>query len=163
MSLLRHLHGTGLSKAKAAKAIGDYYADLDKMVGETPSADEQRKAAIAHLGTNGGTMVREVQTWLETRAAVSPFSDDEMRVLESMTRSGPALSILWRLSRSGGSAAPPNAGDTAVPVRDEAKEKAAARKSLGVSDDEWNRNKDAIIARYADTHGIDPAELRRRS
>ena len=160
MSLLRQLHGAGLPKAKAAKAISDYYADLDKMVGETPSEAEQRKAAVASLGTNGPTMAREVQTFLESRAAVNPFSEDEMRVLGSMTRSGPALSILWRLSRQGASTSPPGSAEGVTRTVDPEQEKLEAVKGFQVSDEDWHRNKDAIIARWARANGVDPRDLR---
>ena len=160
MSLLRRLHDAGVPKSKAAKAVADYYADLDKIVGETPAEDEQRKAAVSHLGTNGPAMAQEVRTALESRAAATPFKDDELEVLDAMTRSGPGLSILWRLTRAGASSAPPTASGNVVQLRDPETLKAEARKGLGVSDEDWRKNKYAAIAAYADAHGIDPSELR---
>ena len=153
MSLLRRFHEAGLPKAKAAKAVGDYYADLDKLVGETPSVADQRKAAVAHLGTNGATMAQEVQTFLESRNAVKPFTPDEMAALELMTRSGPALSILWQLSRRSASGAPPTAAEASA-ITDPEVERAEANRALGVSDKEWQANKAAIIARWNRAHGV---------
>ena len=152
MALLQRLHEAGVPKAKAAKAVGDYYAALDGLVGETPSAVEQRKAAVAYLGPNGSTMAQEVQTFLESRAAVKPFSDDEMETLGRMTRSGPALSILWQLSRRSAGASPPSTVEAAT-VADPETEKAEAAKMLGVDEATWQRDKAAIIARFNRAYG----------
>ena len=152
MSLLKRFHEAGLPKAKAAKAVGDYYADLDGMVGTTPTEVEQRKSAVAYLGPNGGTMAQEVQAFLESRAAVKPFSDEELATLGQMTRSGPALSILWQLSRRHTGAPPPSAVEAST-VTDPETERREAAKMLGVDEATWQRDKAAILARFNRAYG----------
>ena len=161
MSLLKHLHVAGVPKAKAAKAVADYYADLDKLVGQIPTEEEQRKAAVGHLGVNGAQMAQEVQTWLTSRSSVKPFPEDELRELGRLTRSGPGLSLLWQFMRSGtNGSGPPTGQGTGSPVVDPEKERVEARRGLGVSDEEWKTNRAAAIARWAQANGVDPSELR---
>ena len=153
MALLHRMHQAGIGKDVSRKVLAEYYADLDGMV-EAPKTPEERRAeAVRYLGVNGEAMAREVRTWLETQSRARPFTDDVMGVLGGMLQSGPALHFLHELARGGRSTAPPSGRPEIASNADPERERVEARKALGVSDEEWRKNKTAILARYRQAYG----------
>ena len=149
-ALLRRAHQHGIPLAKARAMIGDYYEDLNGMVGAPKDAAEVRRDVLQYLGPNGQQQLSEVQEFLKSRAAVKPFNAEEMDVIGQMLSSGVATSLLWQLSRSGASTMPPGNGmvDTGTRV-DPEREKQEAAKMLGTLDpQEWQKNKAEAIARW---------------
>lgn len=156
MSLLHRLHEQNIPLATARTIVSEYYGDLDGMVPEAKDDATLRKEAVAHLGPNGQQMAGEVQSWLESRHATKPFAPAELEILGQMVANGPALSLLWQMSRAGVSSGPPTGNETrSARAADPDAEKKEVRKLLGTLDDaEWSRNKAAILAR-ARAAGLD--------
>ena len=156
MALLRRVHEQGMPLNKAQAFVEAYYEDLNALVPEHKSDDERLKAAVGSLGPNGPSIAQEVQRWLETQHSASAFTDGQLAVLRQMTHDGTALSLLQRLARQGGSAAPPTATGLAdTKAVDPKAEQVEVRKLLGTLDEaEWTRNKAAILAR-ARAAGLD--------
>ena len=152
MALLEHAHKHGIPPAKAHALIGDYYETLNGIVPEVKDADTLRKEAIAHLGPNGSAMNAEVASWLKSKAATNAFNEEEVGVIKQLASYGPGLSLLWRLSREGGSTAPPSSTGSASTHVDPEQEKREATKGLAASEADWARNKHALIARWKAAH-----------
>ena len=148
-ALLRRMHQAGVPADKASEAIKGYFSDLDGLIGEVPSDADLRKAAVAHLGVQGTAMAADVSNWIKTQHTTQAFSDDELAVLGKMAQNGPALGLLWKLSRAGArSAAPPSEGGGVTTMTDPEQEKREALKQLGTLDTkDWQRNGAAYIAR----------------
>ena len=66
-----------------------------------PTAEALRADAIKHLGPNGPTMAKEVETAMVALERRQAFSDSERAVVSTLAQSGPGLGVLWRLVRAG--------------------------------------------------------------
>ena len=111
------------------------------------AADRRRKAQAA--SPNGKIMANDVEAWLTARHKAQPFPEAELTRLGQLVESADGLSLLWRLSRQGTAAPADLTHAASPPAMDLTKERAEVEKLLGTQDqDEWNKNRDQILARY---------------
>lgn len=142
----------GMSVKQAQGFVADYYGRLNELLPEpdTRPAAERSKAAreaAQREHPNGTLIAGDVQAWLSRRHATEAFSEKELGVIGGMLETPEGLGLLWRLSRQGRAAPADLGGHRAISDPDEERRKTF--EALGTLDQaEWNRNKDAIIARY---------------
>ena len=143
--------GMGVKQAQAFveahyQRLNDGAPERDTRSDEERSMAAREAAMAAH--PNGKLIAGDVQAWLEQRHTSTPFTDGEIGAIGRMMETSDGLALLWRLSRQGGAAPPDLAGSTAGPV-DAEEERREITRQLGTLDpEEWEKNKDAIIARY---------------
>ena len=115
---------------------------------EAEKAAERRQKAQA-ASPNGKIMANDVEAWLTARHKAQPFPEAELARLGELVESADGLSLLWRLSRQGTAAPADLTHAPSPPAMDLAKERAEVERLLGTQDqDEWNKNRDQILARY---------------
>ena len=104
---LAHKHGLSLEQARGI--FGDYMGVLNQAL---PDAVEHKvlvEQRVKELGTEGATMVDQVDKAIESLHGQQPFSEEQVAMLRGMVTQPGGIGVLWRVFKAGGSIAPPTA------------------------------------------------------
>ena len=156
-SFLKHARAAGISRERAHALANVYFQELGEKAPQHKTPDELRAAAMEFLGPNAKQISKDVQGFLGAQARHTPFTEEQMKVVRTLTHSGPGLSLLYSLSRGRSSTAPPSAAAATKADIEREREKALA--DLGLPEHEFEKRKDEILAR-ARRLGLDEEDQR---
>lgn len=152
-SLMASAHHVGIPKEQAQKMLDNYMVDLNQHFPEPMTDDQLLQKAVSHQGPHGMGIAREVNTYLESKHGQTPFSDEQIKVLNAMTRDGPSLSTLYalikqapsqRFGHSGMDSAKPQVIDRQTEIN-ELKKMLVDPKIVEERGDEIKRRRDRVV------------------
>lgn len=106
-------HKAGVKAEQVHAMLPAYFEARNAMTPEQVDYAKARDAAAKAL-TNGDVMLSDVQAWLTEQEKGQAFSEGQLKAVGSLLTSTDGLSVLHRLSRRAGSAAPPSTGGSGL-------------------------------------------------
>ena len=113
MAFWNAMHANGVPVEAGRKAFAQFMEGMHGAIEEPQTQAQRLEQAVTEMGPNGRQQLADVNDWVGGLHVRQPFTEGQQRMVNAMMHSGDGLAVLWRLSRMGGSAAPPNAAGAA--------------------------------------------------